>query len=834
MNSDWTQEWNEEQQKFIDKLRAMENAFTEIFNKDKDGLVIGYEERKELESLRNKNRKILDKLVKKEFTVAVVGLEKAGKSTLGNALIKNNLLPEYTERCTYTTTEIRAGSEDFAEVSFYSYAKFQEKFRKMLEALGYSDEMDFRGLNRTTFDRFWNAMEDKEPEKFQVHNGTTAEDIRAMLDGKEIIQSLLGQPPRKFTADEADDLRLYITGIGRRHQEGFVERTAHPYAVENVLIQSTELHGMEHVVLYDVPGFDSPTQLHKKQTEDMLKEADGIILVTNATEPSLKGTQLDMLRKNRDEDDVKLSAKVFVFGNKVDMARSKQIALDNEATLRNEAVNKHMIAVDGRIVVGSAKAYLEENNILSEDDRERGAAQVQDRLKEWGLSNGIDSLKQKMKDYYARDRYEILKQRAEKTLERAENYLKEILEKYGSDSKETSGAAEHKLVWEAIRDLKEFLNEANLILRQHAKQIREDRPFSRLIEDNIEEIFPLTEAYRQEIESIKLRGNTYDEQIENLPRVDSLIREELKNLFRRNIVEFTARRTLEEQQKIRQELIEAMLKSIGLPEGSPYKDDLIQSANKLFDDLLVSDGDKCRFNSLVERFISSLIEAVITWPFASKQRYKYVIKYAAEFISLAAYYGQDSSDNISDGTAMQRQIFSQILSHEGINENDNSNNNENTSSLQKFFQDNKEIIGIGGDIILTFLPIGKWGKMLLKAGLGTSDIISKWNRMLHDSGFQQKWSSFDNDRKRQYFEDMLTKFCDKNKKNTNSQSVILPDENISLADFVQNLESGDGYKLESEEEMLSTLDTDIRILRDITLHAVVQAIGLERAYNNVI
>ena len=57
---------------------------------------------------------------------------------------------------------------------------------------------------------------------------------------------------------------------------------------------------MSHIVLYDVPGFDSPTELHKRQTEEMLKEADAIILVTNAGDrPDLTAPQLDMLRKGR-------------------------------------------------------------------------------------------------------------------------------------------------------------------------------------------------------------------------------------------------------------------------------------------------------------------------------------------------------------------------------------------------------------------------------------------------------------------------------------------------------------------------------------------------------
>ena len=108
---------SEEQQKFITKLDETDGIFDEIIQKDPNGMVIPFgEERIELERLRKRNQKVLNKLRTREFTVAVVGLEKAGKSTLGNALLKRNILPEYTERCTYTTTKICAGNEDCGKI----------------------------------------------------------------------------------------------------------------------------------------------------------------------------------------------------------------------------------------------------------------------------------------------------------------------------------------------------------------------------------------------------------------------------------------------------------------------------------------------------------------------------------------------------------------------------------------------------------------------------------------------------------------------------------------------------------------------------------------------
>ena len=839
MSASWKQDWTEDQLVFIDKLSKMDNAFNEIFAKDRDGLVIGYEERSELEKLRRKNKKILDKLQKQEFTVAVVGLEKAGKSTLGNALIKKDMLPEYTERCTYTTTEIRAGSEDFAEVHFYTYEEFQDKFQKMLSAVKYENEAEFYALERSAFDRFWNAMEDKEPEIFQVHNGTTVEDIRTMLDGKNTIRNLLGKPPRKFTSEENEELQLYITGLGSRHSEGFMERTAHPYAVKDVVIQSTQLQEMEHVVLYDVPGFDSPTQLHKKQTEDMLKEADAIILVTNAAEPSLKGTQLDMLRKSRDEDDVKLSAKVFVFGNKIDTVRSKQIAEDNKATLRNEAVNKYMLALDGRVIVGSAKSYLEQNGIFSKDDRDRGAAGVSDKLNEWGLDSGVDKLKQKMMEYYTNDRYVILKQRAEKTLERAENYLNEILEKYSPEvlSRMDDPGTEH--VVHATFALRNFVEEANEILKRHSDLIQVDRPFSKMIEENIDDIFPHINEDSEALKSIERKGAIYNSSNYPVTRVDAELRELLKTEFRKSIVEATARRTKEEQQNIRKELVETLLRIVGMKENSPYKEELEKSVNELFDTLLIENGEECRFNSLVERFTSSLIQAVITCPFGKPERYTHVTgdMEIAEFISLAAYYQSENASNDLDSTIMQRRIFAQILAHEYAPNGSRHNNNDESETLQglsKFFEENKEILNKGAELAINLLPMGRWAKLLLSAGVKLG-VLSKLSQMFNNRDFQIKWQRKSASQKQEFLDDFVKRYCEKNNRTTSDTSSNMPDETMPLTEFIAaKNQIGHEEIIKTKEDMLAALNTDIDILRDLTLHAVIWAIGLERAYNSVI
>lgn len=171
--------WPEIQAKFIASLKKNTEVFSNVLSKDPSNMVIEGDRRIKLEQLLADSTKILKKLESREFDVAIVGLEKAGKSTLGNALLKiNNVLPEYSERCTYTTTEIRSGNEDVGEVFFYTYNEFNDDFKKRLASLKYEGQADFSTLDESAFNKFWESMKTKSPELYKFHSGKTDEDIR--------------------------------------------------------------------------------------------------------------------------------------------------------------------------------------------------------------------------------------------------------------------------------------------------------------------------------------------------------------------------------------------------------------------------------------------------------------------------------------------------------------------------------------------------------------------------------------------------------------------------------------------------------------------------------
>lgn len=858
--------WEESREAFIQKMKKAKVTLEKILECDPARLVFSAEERSHLEGLMERNDKILTKLEKGEFTVAIVGLEKAGKSTLGNALLKDIFLPEYTERCTYTTTEIKAGTEDSGEIIFYTCEEFNADFQKMMTQIGYEGSADMK-LPLDDFNKWWQSMEEKNPDKFERFNGTTVEDIRFILRDNEILRGLLGSPKKTFRGAErlrSRDFRIFITGISEYDRNGVAVRTAHPYAVKRVNISSTMLGDMAHIVLYDVPGFDSPTDLHKKQTEEMLQAADAIILVTNVGDrPNLVGTQLDMLRKGRDEDNISLAEKAFVFGNKVDRARNEKVAHDNMAALCKDATEKYRIARPEHIVCGSAKAYLEGLDKWSEDEERRGKVYVRALLEKWALADGdgIDVLQRKMKQYYETERYTVLRKRAENTLHDAEKFLREILEQNSEQegrSKYNNGA---RYVLEIKNLLPKFFEEAKMIGEDYKKRIWEERPFSALITDYMAEIYPdVDEAMVQKCE---LRTKNDVAHLYNVERVDTEVREELQVQFAKRIVQRTAKETGKWEEEIYEELVKRLLNIVGMQESSPHYSALKADTRRMFTEILEKhDGENCRFNTLVERFTTSPIEAVIKCTFGGDTRYNKLIEANSlpQFFSLSAYYQsakavQGEEVNLDDEEA-RWQVFSRILLHEDFG---NKEEEENKAVLRTLFEESgaasaaprqnaldRDLRAQAASAAVDFLPFGKWAKLFAKAGIHlgeNTEMGRKAIRQIKNMVNNFDWQAKNAKERMADLNAGVHDFCSHvplGEKRT-LQAVLLKLHHEAQAKKTRkNDEIAQRYPNDKERnearkaQMIADINEDIAILRDLTIHGVVRAIDLEMAFISVI
>ena len=326
-------------------------------------------------------RRQLERLKKREFRIAVVGLEKAGKSTFINAWLQCDLLPAKGGRCTFTTTQIYS-VENESEQRLEVQARTEEEFinlLKELEKVGAKEDLNTIGFNEIT-------LQQVRREGNLTFPFTRLEDIR--------------EPLKKYVADEK-----------------------YAHAVLEARLYTNKLAQAEGIVFYDVPGLDSGLAKHVDEAQAMLSDCDAVILVQRFT--SLREKELEIIKFTELGDkNVTVADKLFVFLSRIDSLGSAE-ALKTHIEEASQDWLKRANLPPERIVYGSAGAYLMLNGLAGQQTKlEIGdATHIQARLKTLtGITDeetlnkngtGIPEIKEKIFNYINTERVSILKKRCE-------------------------------------------------------------------------------------------------------------------------------------------------------------------------------------------------------------------------------------------------------------------------------------------------------------------------------------------------------------------------------------------------------------------------------------
>ncbi|CCI14966.1 conserved hypothetical protein [Microcystis aeruginosa PCC 9806] len=328
----------------------------------------------------------LERLRKREFRIAVVGLEKAGKSTFINAWLECDLLPAKGGRCTFTTTQIysvKSESEQRLEVQTRSEEQFIHLLKE-LETVGAKEDLKTIRENEIT-------LKQVRREGNLVIPFTRLEDIREQL--------------KKYVADEK-----------------------YAHAVLEARLYTNKLAQAEGIVFYDVPGSDSGLAKHVDEAQQMLSDCDAVIVIQRFR--SIREAELEIIKFTEQGDkNVTIADKLFVFLSHIDSLGSPE-ALKTHITEASQDWLKRANLPVNRIVSGSAGAYLILNNLAEEHTQlEIGkASNIQDKLKTLtGIiddemlktqATGIPEIKQKIFNYINTERVAILKKRCEASIDK--------------------------------------------------------------------------------------------------------------------------------------------------------------------------------------------------------------------------------------------------------------------------------------------------------------------------------------------------------------------------------------------------------------------------------
>lgn len=343
----------------------------------------------------------LSKLRVDEFHIAVVGLEKAGKSTFLNAWMKAEILPNSDKRCTYTSTEIRSleqGQDARISIEFYTREEMDR-----LESQ-YSSIAAGKGV--------------------EADNAAT--DLEELDEHRATINQYLDRPAETISFNDSSEVLRLL--------EPFVANPATARAVKTVRVFTHELVDERGIVFHDVPGYDSPITLHKGQARRELERADAVIFLTNISAGvSLRENQLQILRdiKDREDSSVAVKDKVFFFLNKADKANGKSDLEGRIRSAHEEIVDRYGVCLRERVLVGSAAVHLlTTSQYITPKTRGLLGSIASDYEKKYEPphGDGMEALKGQINDYLSTDRAAILKRRCDSYLDDGKALIDEALE----------------------------------------------------------------------------------------------------------------------------------------------------------------------------------------------------------------------------------------------------------------------------------------------------------------------------------------------------------------------------------------------------------------------
>jgi hypothetical protein len=626
--------FEDERKDYIEKLKNIINGIDKI-NAMQNTRIIDAKMQSELEKKKRDAQKFLKKLEQREFEIAVVGLEKAGKSSFSNAILEIDVLPTADARCTYTSTCIRAGESDRATIRFFSVDEFNGEFCDKLKTMGIENvsAYTYNTLSKDTYLRLFEALPERDQREY---TDSVNQDVLDIIQNRDILSQYIGYADKQYIGSELDSDEF----------KDFIRKPEKAIAAKEIVIESTKFNSMKNAVMYDVPGFDSPTAMHKQQTLSKMRDVDAIIMVANAKAPSLRGTEISIFKEN-DLDGALLSEKLFVFENKVDMINDTKALEENKATAWKEwiEIRKIMDRKD-RIIFGSAIAYLGEK--LGKVGLDARA-----KMDELGMPYGVDELKKELEKYYEKERFVVLKKRIDSIISTLQEMFRDLkAEKKGSFS---NGAFEStayiRLTFE-IADSGKLIQSDLKVLKESINEKERELKLSKAIDAKISELVTvenckITEEELKETHRDKAGNGT----MQNPSAVEPAIRQLKFNKMYEDFQEEIFNIAAEEHESNFKEIVEIFKTRFGLSDRNACSDALIENICEFIDGRSTKDSadgqGKAYFSSLIERFARDIYEILILKT-RGQDRYNQFRDRVENYLSMGVFYSAKKASLVED------------------------------------------------------------------------------------------------------------------------------------------------------------------------------------------
>lgn len=776
---------NYEQEKsiYIKKLTAQIETISKILNTNTLDLISGEMEKK-LRELKQAAERYKQKLEKNEFEIAIVGLEKAGKSTFANAMMGLNILPSDERRCTYTSTKICSG-DDTAVVKMFSKGEFDDNFKSRLLEMGIVSEENrnsysFETLTLSSYKTMFDNLDEKTK---KLYRADVNEDVTNILENKTTINKFLGQgilPP--FSGEELTSDTF----------KRFIRNPEYALAVKEISIKSSQLK--QEYVIYDVPGFNSPTQIHKQQTREFMRRADAIIMVAFAPKPSFDESIVNFFTKETDYDGVEFGEKMFVFANAADGTANLESSL---AEIKRDLKRYGIMKANhfDRIVPGSAAALLIKVGQLEPDRHTQSAVGYAD--------DGIAKIKEILENYNQTERFEILKRR----INQKQNEIYDVFKELFKENEVSLSAGYLQSYGKLLNDVRDKGIQIIKDLEAYRAELRHEyntkKEISQEVKDKVVSEITANNFAVSEEEKTWATNKASDQVtlIDLTSKIDELLREKKRKEIYRKFSEGILELADEHHKKFDTRVLSIFNHNLGISDNSKAAttvEDFLKKQKNIFD-------GQGYYQSLIDRFSIDLFNILVDIPFADMKRYKRFEDDFENFSSLAMFDDRKSRTNSGNS----QPLYYSILFHQ-------------TDRYEK----NGIINGILDSIktVLDFIPAPPVVKLVESIVISDKNVDKIANIIKNIGNTLNKSNQTEEQREKQKSMS-ATKLLNDLKTLAGPNAAF--EGNItekSYEDFFQ------GKRNKTTENVMSEIEKDIEILHDALNDVVIKAINIEKAF----
>jgi hypothetical protein len=302
-------------------------------------------------------------LEEEKFTVAIFGYFSTGKSTFLNTLMNADKLPMDEDRSTATFTRLRhcEESEDFEDGDMQVI---------------YKDELDIS----ISYKNAINSLPFEEDDKQKYLDFDNLETFK-----NELIKVLKGIKIRDFSSDKRDSIKNAKKTIN------FILENNIPYGISDKVVKEDiqqfltddkKAFGISEVIYYlenellkdieivDTPGYGSENTMDTFKTQEFVKEANVLILLTEAKDPMSKADEQTFLETYekiyREEDGSVNTDNLFIIANKVDESTKTVEEIKDSIVKKIEDNWEDSLIIDKEHIYTMSSKYHYEKDILQE------------------------------------------------------------------------------------------------------------------------------------------------------------------------------------------------------------------------------------------------------------------------------------------------------------------------------------------------------------------------------------------------------------------------------------------------------------------------------------